>query len=350
MNSLAWALVAAVVLLGLNAFFVASEFALVGARRSQIEPVAQQGSKRARRTLSAMEQVSLMMAGAQLGITICSIGLGALAEPAIAAALGGPFEAIGIPQGWLHPVSFVVALIIVTALHVVLGEMVPKNLTLAAPDRAAMALGPALSRLVRLIRPLIVLLNGATNLALRVVGIRVPGEVASSYDIHEVAQLAQESHRAGMIDDTEYGLMAAAVSFTRATVADVLVPWAEVTTVSAAISGYEAEALSGRTRHLRFPVLDDAGLPIGYLHVKDLLVLPGSAKDAPIAPTLIRTLPTLAADSLLPRALSVLQADKAVMAVALTSDGEPVGIVTVAGLVEALVDPGQAMRTLNGNH
>jgi len=348
-SSLAWALVAAVVLLGLNAFFVASEFALVGARRSQIEPVAQAGSRRARRTLTAMEQVSLMMAGAQLGITLCSIGLGAMAEPAIAGALAGPFTALGIPEGWLHPLSFVIALVIVTALHVVLGEMVPKNLTLAAPDRAAMALGPALYRLVRVIRPVIVGLNSTTNFALRVVGVRVSGEVASSYNIHEVAQLAQESHRAGMIDDTEYGLMAAAVSFTTATVDDVVVPWSQVATVDGSISPHQAEALSGRTRHLRFPVLDDDGGPIGYLHVKDLLAVPDGAKDAAIAPALIRPLPSMAAHSTLPQALAALRAQRAVMAVVLGSDGSPAGIVTVAGVVEALVDPGEAMRTLNRN-
>ena len=126
----------AIVLLALNAFFVGAEFALLSARRSQIEPRAQEGSRAARTTLRAMEHVSLVMAGAQLGITVCSLGLGAVGEPAVAHLLEPAFHAMRVPDAALHPVAFVVAMSIVVYLHVVLGEMVPKNIALAGPDRA----------------------------------------------------------------------------------------------------------------------------------------------------------------------------------------------------------------------
>ena len=131
-------------LLVLNAFFVGAEFALLAARRSQIEPHAQEGSRAARTTLRAMENVSLVMAGAQLGITVCSLGLGAVGEPAVAHLLEPLFHAAAASRTTsLHPVSFVVAMSIVVYLHVVLGEMVPKNIALAGADARRARAQPA---------------------------------------------------------------------------------------------------------------------------------------------------------------------------------------------------------------
>lgn len=346
MSSIGWALLATLVLLLLNAFFVAAEFALVGARRTQIEPVAKGGSRRARTTLTAMEDVSLMMAGAQLGITICSIGLGALAEPAIASLLLGPLTAIGVPEGLVHPISFVLALTIVVALHVIFGEMVPKNLTLAAPDRAALLLGPVLFTLVRFSKPIIVVLNGLATLGLRCLGVRGKDALASSYDVHEVAQLAKESHREGMLADAEYGLMTNALSFTKATAVDVLVPWSEVVSVSSSVSVQEVEALAGRTRHLRFPVLDAQGMAVGYLHVKDLLGVPALERVSQVRTELVRSMPSMQADFPLPKVLASMQGSNAVMAAVHTADGSPIGILTVADVVSALVDPGHPRSAL----
>ncbi len=147
------AIALALVLLGANAFFVGAEFALVSARRTTIEPRAQAGSRAAKITLRAIENVSLMMAAAQLGITICSLGLGYLGEPAIAHLIEKPLATVGVSDALLHPIAFAIALSIVTFLHVVLGEMVPKNLALAGPDRAALVLGPPLAFVVRVMRP-----------------------------------------------------------------------------------------------------------------------------------------------------------------------------------------------------
>ena len=132
------ALALTVVLLGLNALFVAAEFALLSARRTQLEPAAQAGKRSAKLALKAMENVTLAMAAAQLGITICSLGLGAISEPAIAHLLEPLFEWAGISEALVHPISFAIALSFVVFLHVVYGEMVPKNIALAAPDKAAL--------------------------------------------------------------------------------------------------------------------------------------------------------------------------------------------------------------------
>ena len=180
-------LLLALALLAGNAFFVGAEFALISARRTQIEPRAVAGSTRARSTLRAMEDVSLMMAGAQLGITVCSLGLGAVGEPALAHLIEGPLEAAGAPEALLHPIAFALALTIVVFLHMVLGEMVPKNIALAVPERSALALGPVLSTVVRVLRPLIWLLNQGANLVLRCLRVQPKDEITSAFTRDEVA-------------------------------------------------------------------------------------------------------------------------------------------------------------------
>src|SRR6187551_1886299 len=164
-------------LLLVNAFFVGAEFAIISARRSSIEPRAQAGSRAARTVLWAMENVSLMLATAQLGITVCSVSLGVVAEPAIAHALEGPLAAIGLSEAWAHGIAVAIALFIVVGLHVVIGEMVPKNAAVASPDRAALLLGPPLVFLGRVMRPIIAALNWMANGVLRLFGVEPRDEV-----------------------------------------------------------------------------------------------------------------------------------------------------------------------------
>jgi hypothetical protein len=155
---------------------------------------------RARTTLKAMENVSLMMAGAQLGITACSLGLGALGEPAVAHLLQPVFEALGVPEAFVYPISFAIALSIVVYLHMVLGEMVPKNIAIAGPERSALVLGPLLYGVVTVIRPLFLLLNGIANLLLRLLGSPRPTRWPSVFTREQVATMIAESKREGLLD------------------------------------------------------------------------------------------------------------------------------------------------------
>ncbi|BDZ42941.1 hypothetical protein GCM10025865_22400 [Paraoerskovia sediminicola] len=136
------ALIIGVLLLAGNAFFVGAEFAVISARRSSIEPLAAEGRRGARTALWAMERASLMLACCQLGITVCSTGLGVVAEPALAHLIEVPLEAVGIPSSWVHPIAFALALAVVVYLHVVLGEMVPKNMAVSGPEKAVLWFGP----------------------------------------------------------------------------------------------------------------------------------------------------------------------------------------------------------------
>ncbi|HEY0359529.1 MAG TPA: CNNM domain-containing protein, partial [Mycobacteriales bacterium] len=201
------AVLLAVVLLGLNAFFVGAEFALITARRTQIEPRAVAGSRAARTTLRAMENVSMMMAGAQLGITVCSLGLGAVGEPALAHLVEPLFARFGVPDGLLHPAAFVLAMTIVVFLHVVLGEMVPKNIAIAGPERSALVLAPPLVAVVTVLRPFIVTMNAIANGILRLLRVEPKDEVGSTFTREEVAGLVEESRREGLLDADEYDLL-----------------------------------------------------------------------------------------------------------------------------------------------
>ena len=190
-----------VVLLAGNAFFVAGEFAVLSARRSQIEPKAEAGSKRAKTALYAMEHVSQMLAVAQLGITVCSLLLLIVAEPAIHHLLAVPFEAAELPPAVTTTVSLVIALIIVSFLHVTFGEMVPKNFAVSVADRAVLLLAAPLVFLYKVLMPLIWLLNFMANLVLRAFRVRPRDEVISTFTLQEMETIVAESKRGGTVTD-----------------------------------------------------------------------------------------------------------------------------------------------------
>ena len=328
-------------LLAGNAFFVATEFALVSARRSQIEPLAQSGSRLARTTLRAMEHMPLMIAGIQLGVTMCSLVLGAVAEPAVSHLLEPAFEAVHVPHDLLHPVAFVVALSVVAFLHVVLGEMVPKNLTLAMPDRAALVLGPVMLAFLSLLRPVIVALNATAHGILRLLRVEPQSEISSTYTREEVAALVEESHGEGLLAEDEYDRLSGALGFTEKTVAEVMMAPDSLATVVRGSTGADVEALCAATGFSRFPVVSDdpAGPPelLGYLHIKDVLEPDEERRERPVADRWIRPFATVTADTLLHDALEVLQRRGAHMARVVAPDGTTLGVAALEDVIEELV-------------
>ena len=325
-----------VVLLGLNAFFVGAEFALISARRSAIEPRAEEGNRRAQITLGAMENVSLMMAGAQLGITVCSLGLGYLGEPAVAHVIEGPLESVGVPEGLLHPIAFAVALSFVAFLHIVLGEMVPKNIALAGPDRSALALGPPLSFIVRILHPAISSLNWIANVTLRLLGVVPRDEVASTFTRDEVAGLIIESRREGMLDEHGGERLVGAIEFERRSAQSVLLPLAQLETVSETVTPAELEQIAARTGFSRFPVHRDGDL-IGYLHIKDVLEFEDVHRNRPIAPAWIRPLPEIGLGEGLRDTLSSMQDVEAHLARVVSPEGSLLGVIALEDVLEELV-------------
>ncbi|SDN77081.1 Hemolysin, contains CBS domains [Klenkia soli] len=326
-------LLVAVVLLGANAFFVAAEFALISARRSSIEPLAEAGSRRARTTLAAMEQVSLMMAGAQLGITVCSLGLGAIGEPAVAHLLEPVFEALRVPEAAVYPISFAIALSVVVALHVVIGEMVPKNLALAGPDRAALALAPPLKVVVAVLKPFLLLMNAVANAVLRLVGVEPKDEVTSSFTRDEVAGLLDQSREGGLLDAADHDLLTGALALEDRDTRSVLIPRSELAVLDRDDDGLAVEQLAASTGFSRFPVVVDGELA-GYVHLKDVLVAEGEA-DVRVA-DITRPLPRVQATTDLRTTLQTMQAGRAQLA-AVVDEDRVVGVVALEDILEELV-------------
>ncbi|WP_182111694.1 MULTISPECIES: hemolysin family protein [unclassified Actinotalea] len=325
-----------IVLLAANAFFVGAEFAIISARRSAIEPLAQAGSRRARVVLWAMEHVSLMLACAQLGITVCSTSLGVVAEPALAHLLEVPFAAVGLPAAAVHPAAFVVALLVVVYLHVVLGEMVPKNLAVAGPDRAVMWFGPPLVWVARVVGPVITALNWLANHILRLFGVEPKDEVASAFTAQEVQSIVERSQAEGLLVDAQ-GLLTGAIEFSDRTAADVMVPVADLVQVPRGCSVADVERLVARTGFSRFVVTGEGGQPVGYLHLKDVLYAGPGERDLPVPEWRVRALAEVRPADEVEDALAAMQRTGTHLARVVAADGSVVGVVFLEDILEELV-------------
>jgi CBS domain containing-hemolysin-like protein len=328
-------LVLVALLLG-NAFFVAAEFALVSARADQIEPRAAAGSVRAQKTLTAMRNVSQMMAGAQLGITLCSLGLGAVGEPAVAHLIEAPLAAVGAPGALLHPVSLVIALSVVTVLHMVLGEMVPKNITIAGPDRAAMVLGPPLAVLVRLLRPFIWFFNVVANGFVRLFGVTPTDEISASFDQDEIQSMITQSRREGLLGSEVSELATGALTFEQHDVGSVLLSPDSLVTVPRDSTPRQLEGVVAEHGFSRYPMRRDDGSFAGYVHVKDVLGTGPTYRDKPVPDQAVKDFVHLTPAAPLPEVLQEMRRSGSHLG--LVRDGDRVlGLVALEDVLEQLI-------------
>ncbi|MCU7728204.1 hemolysin family protein [Actinoplanes sp. KI2] len=328
-------LVTILLLIG-NGLFVGGEFAVIASRRTAIEPLAAT-SKRARWALSAMNQIPLMIAGAQLGITICSLGLGALAEPALAHVLEGPFEALGVPEDARHPVAFVLALVIVVFLHTVIGEMVPKNITLAGPERTALILGPFMLAFCNGTKPILNAMRWASRTVLRLWKIEATDAVKTVFTAEELAGMVTQARSEGLLGSEQYARIHAALGLNDRTAADTLRPWSGVTTVADDVSPATIEAISTRTGRSRFPVVQrETRRVLGFVHVKDILGYAAGQRRLPIPAEIVRPLAVVPPERTLADLLLTMRRDR--LHIVLVSDGRrPLGVITLDDVIHAVV-------------
>jgi CBS domain containing-hemolysin-like protein len=331
------ALALTVVLLLGHAFFVGAEFALVSARRTKVEPRARAGSRMAKTTLRAMEDLTSIIAAAQFGITVCSLGLGAVAEPAFAAVLEPLFEDLHVAESWLHPVAFTLGMAAVVYLHVVLGEMVPKNLAIAGPERAAVVFGPPMVALVAFLKPVVFGLNAAADAGVRLLRIEPRSEISSTFTHEEVEALVDESHAEGLLEESEYERLSGALDFTSRTVSEVLLPRDALQTVTETARTTEVEAICAETGFSRFPVVGDDGRLVGYLHIKDVLEPDPHGRAQVIEPTWIRPFADVHETDTLVQTLQTLQSEGAHMARVVDDQGGVLGVATLEDVIEELV-------------
>ncbi|MET7772207.1 hemolysin family protein [Nocardia sp. NPDC005366] len=338
-----FAVLLTVVLLAGNAFFVAAEFALISARRDRLEALAAQGKRNANTVIRAGENLSMMLAAAQLGITICSILLGRVGEPAVAHLLEVPFDLAGLPDQLLHPVAFAVALTIVVVLHILFGEMIPKNIALAGPERSALLLVPIHLMWLRLARPLIAIYNLAANLSLRLLRVEPKDELNATVSSVELAEMIGESRSEGLLDEEEHRRLTQALGTSDRTVADVMVPLGSTRSVPLRGNGTtlgDIESAVAETGFSRFPVQTTDGSLVGYLHVKDVLdkvADENAGPNTPIPRTDIRPLPTVSTGTTLYEALARLRRTNSHLGRVVDSRGNTVGIVALEDLVEEFV-------------
>lgn len=330
---------AALLILG-NGFFVGVEFALLAARRTRLSLMAAT-SRAARTALAATERLPEMIAACQFGITLCSLGLGAVAEPTIAHVVEPLLHAARIPAGVLHPLSFGLALAVVSALHMLLGEMVPKNIALAGPEGTAVALAPALVLFDTAFRPVVRGLNATARLILRLLRIEPVTELAAAYTPSQVAALVSEARREGLLDSDEHDLLSGALHFGEKTAEDVVLLLPTLVTVPLTVTPADIEELVGSTGFSRFPVLTKGpkGEPElrGYIHLVDVLETDPVKRSRPVQPSWVRPLATVRETAALHSVLETLQRTQSHMGKVVTEGGATLGVVTLEDVLEVLV-------------
>ncbi|MEU7055890.1 hemolysin family protein [Streptomyces sp. NPDC046197] len=317
-----------------NAFFVGAEFALISVRRSQVEPYAEQGDRRARSVLWGLEHVSALLAAAQLGITLCTLVLGVVAEPAIAHLLEPVFHALGVPSGAGHAVSFVIALTLATYLHMLFGEMVPKNIALAEPVHSALLLGPPLVALSRTLRPVIFAVNTFANALLKLLRVDTKNEVAATFTDAELAEIVKDASEAGLIDDRAQERLHDALELGSRPVRDVVVPLERVVYARQGVTPEQLERLSAESGYSRFPVVDEQDRIVGYLHVKD--ALDASPRNEPFRLRDMRPIARVRETTPLDDVLTAMRAGRAHLAAVLGADGRLAGLVTMEDVLREL--------------
>jgi CBS domain containing-hemolysin-like protein len=324
------------VLLVANAFFVGAEFAVISARRSQIEPLAEAGSRSAKTALWAMEHATLMLAMSQLGITICSLLILNVSEPAIHHLLEVPLHLTGWPEGVVSTIAFIIALVLVSYLHVVFGEMVPKNLSFSVPDRAVLILAPPLVFLARLFRPVIIALNATANGVLRLFGVEPKSEANSTFTLEEVQTIVNQSRREGVLDDVS-GTLTAAFEFTTKQVKDVAVPLSGLVSLPPNATPGDVERAVARRGFSRYVIRGESGEPDGYVHLKDVIDLDDDEFDDPLPAKRVRRLMSIYDGTDLEDALATMRRLGTHVARAFDEQGATTGVIFLEDIIEELV-------------
>jgi CBS domain containing-hemolysin-like protein len=322
------------VLLVANAFFVGAEFAVLSARRAQIEPRADAGSKPAKLTIKAMESVSLMLATAQLGITLCSLAILLIVEPSIHDLLK-PLM-VGLPYEVGYAVSFAIALVAVTFMHVVFGEMVPKNIAFSIPERAALVLAPLLYLVAQFVRPIVLTLNAIANGVLRLLRVEIRDEAFNAYTLDQVEDIVEHSTREGVLNDSS-GALSNAFEFTEKKVRDISVAPSNVISFNETVTPREIEQAVAKYGFSRYPLTSDSHEIVGYVHLKDVIDLRDDEVDDPIPAKRIRTLISLPASMELEDALASMKRVGAHMARSFDRSGKLVGVLFLEDILEELV-------------
>lgn len=332
------AMLVAVVLLAFNGFFVAAEFALLAARRSRIEQLAAEGDRRAQHALAGLRELSLMLAGAQLGITMCSLGLGIIAEPAVAGVFESWMHDLGLdlPSGVTHAIAFTLALSIVVFLHMVVGEMAPKSWAISHPEDSALLLARPFRLFAVAFRPFIRFLNMTSNGVVRLTGVEPQDELAMAHSSADLILLLDEAAQEGSLEVDEHVLLARSIELSGLDAAAAMTPRPRIVSVAADATLDEVEQLAVSTGRSRIVVYDgDLDHPRGVLHVRDVLTHQGGREVTAgelAAPVLVSP-DGLALEVLFLR----MRDERRHLALVVDEHGVVLGLVTMEDVLEELI-------------
>ncbi|HEY2812176.1 MAG TPA: hemolysin family protein [Acidimicrobiales bacterium] len=331
-------LLLALLLLLLNGVFVANEFSVIASRRTRLESLAQEGDTRARFALQSARDLPLQLASSQLGVTMCSLGLGAVAEPSVIRGLENLLSPLGVPDGVARVLGLVIGLGIVVFLHMVFGEVVPRYLALADPEQMLLRLSIFNRAYVIVFRPVIRVIQSLGNAGTRALGVEPRAEIMSAHTVDEIGRMLAESHEEGLIEETAHDLLSGALDFGERPVREVMVPREDITWVSQRASVAEAEERVVATGHSRLLVagrdLDDI---VGFVHAKDLLTVPPEARDRPLPVARIRRVLVLPADRPLDEVLVDIRRTRTHVGVVVDEARRVVGLATLEDVLEDLV-------------
>ncbi|MFE0794913.1 hemolysin family protein [Streptomyces mutabilis] len=335
----AWLGVLAVfVLTAGTGYFVAQEFAYVSADRLALAREADAGDRKAARALKVLERLSFMLSGAQLGITVTGLVVGFIAEPSVSALLRPVLSGLGVPDGAVTGISVVLAFVLATVVQMVLGELAPKNLAIAVPERLAKSLASSTLAYLKVVGPVVRVFDGAANKLLRKAGIEPVEELHHGATLEELGHLIGESHEQGQLPRGTAELIDHALEFSERTLHEVMVPRVDAVYVRKDATAAEAIGLIGKHGHSNYPVLgdhpDDVG---GVLGVRELMGLPAGRLTSVTAGAVARE-PLLLPDTLpLPDAVERMRERNDEFAVVLDEHGGVAGVVTYEDVAEELV-------------
>ena len=334
-------IVIVIALVVINGVFVAAEFALVGSRRSRIDALAADGNRGARWLLRIFDRPTgkdSYIAVAQLGITLASIGLGMYGEPAMAHWLYDPFESLGLSEGAAHTVGFLVALSIITYLHVVFGEMIPKALALATPEATSLRVNPVMRSSSVIFRPAVALLNWLALSLMRLLRIPEPDKTMSLYSSEELAIVTDESAKGGALAELQRTMIHNIFELEDLTAEELMTSRRHIMAIEHDATRGDVAALIQASATSRYPVfVDDLDHVIGLLHVKDFVR--ASQSDDPIdLTTFVRRLPTVGGNTAADDLLAIFKSERIHAALVVNELGSTIGLVTLDDIISEVID------------
>jgi CBS domain containing-hemolysin-like protein len=335
--SAGWALTISLFLLVGNALFVAAEFALTAAKRYRLEEDAAAGNRAARAAIKGIDQLSLMLAGAQLGITLCTLGLGALAEPAVAHLIDPLLHATGLPSQVSYGIAFVISLLLVVFLHMVVGEMAPKSWALVHPERSARLLALPFRWFTTTTRWILVALNGLTNRLLRLVKVDPRDTADQIYLPEDLRILVRESGEHGTLAQGQQRLLTRMLTLQNTTLDRVMVPREKTLTVSTTDTVAQIEDVSRTHGRSRFPVVDTDGAAIGLIHIRDVVRATAAGHDTTARDLMTEPL-RLPTGQPIATTLTTMRQARAQLALVVDETGTWLGIATMEDVLEELID------------